>query len=174
MSPLNKPNSPWRYYVVSATAGHETLRLRKITHVGWISAFVLKCNLTTRAECANFALPNFTHYTYKIAAENNQLDIERQDDSNCFYIFGIVTTDKMILGTDSYATYQLSVTKQNNLLLLQSGIPVIDHVDGGGGYDYFYFIPNSIASTTIRLTITFGDADLFVSTKIMRPGPGNR
>jgi hypothetical protein len=102
-----------------------------------------------------------------IAAENNQLDIERQDDSNCFYIFGIVTTD-------SYATYQLSVTKQNNLLLLQSGIPVIDHVDGGGGYDYFYFIPNSIAATTIRLTITFGDADLFVSTKIMRPGPGNR
>lgn len=95
------------------------------------------------------------------------MDLIRQDDADCFYVFGVTTSY-------SFSAYQLSVTKQNNLLLLQSGISVTDHVDGGGSYDFFYFLPNFIATTTIRLDIKFGDADLYVSTTRSRPGPGNR
>ena len=131
------------------------------------TCYILKCSSTSRAQCAALALPNTTHFTHKIEEGTYQFDIIRQDETDCFYIFGITTSD-------SFAAYQLSVTKQNNLLLLQSGISVTDHVDGGGGYDFFYFVPNFIATTTIRLNIKFGDADLYVSTTRLRPGPGNR
>ena len=157
----------WRYYIVAAKAGHETLRVRKLTRIGTMSCYVLQCNSTSRAQCASLALPNTTHFTHMIVPEVDQFDIMRQDDTDCFYIFGMTTPD-------SFAAYQLSVTKQNNLLLLQSGISVSDHVDGGGGFDFFYFVPNFMATTTIRLTIKFGDADLFISTTRSRPGPGNR
>ena len=157
-----------RYYIIAASAGHETLRLRKITHAGSNVGFVIKCNSTSRAQCATSAQPSSTHSTHVIDSMTTQLDIERQDDTNCFYILAIQ------LSSASFTAYQVSATKQNNLLLLQSGISVTDHVDGGGGYDYFYFVPNLMADTTVRLTITFGDADLFISTTRVRPGPGNR
>ena len=165
----NQYNSHWRYYIVAAKAGHETLRVRKLirTSRSTTSCYILKCNSTSRAQCASLALPNTRHFTHMIAPEVSQFDIVRQDDTDCFYIFGMTASD-------FNSAYQLSVTKQNNLLLLQSGISVSDHVEGGGGFDFFYFVPNFMATTTIRLTIKFGDADLYVSTTRLRPGPGNR
>lgn len=135
--------------------------------VGQIDLYISRCPSKHSPDCHAY-LPNSTyHLASTRGAENDNVDLTRQDDYSCFYMIGVNSLSY-------YTAYTLSATLSTSTLSLQSGVAVTDHVEKGK-YDYFsYFLASADQTMRVTLITLTGDADLFMSTVCKQPNAQNR
>jgi hypothetical protein len=165
--------SQWRYYQVSANAGHQSIDVRATGLIGNIDLYVMRCPYSNFQCAGNFTahdngvqqsyLPSMTDHDQTTQGQaNDWLTIMRDDLSPCSYIVGVYSLSMFV-------EYQISFTTENSILMLQPGVAVNDAVDAKE-YSYFSFaMPPGRLALRIILTPLSGDPDLFVSAKTMRP-----
>lgn len=174
--PYEQLHNTWRFYQVSVQAGHESLDLRVTSLVGNVDMYVNKCPSSTSSDiCLGLGghatsrrsfLPNETYYLYStFGMDRDVLTIARNDPLPCSYIIGIESLSY-------FAAYQISISFEQSTLPLQPGVSISDHVSKGE-VDYFSFFFNGADQILKIILTTFsGDPDMYVSTSLNHPGPG--
>jgi hypothetical protein len=155
----------WTYFTYSAVAGHGTLRVQIAQRVGAVEVFATKCQ--NRYECSASDYPSTTHHLTNVTKLYPSIEVARYDIDASLYMFGILSRQNL------FASYLLTVTLEDNILALQSGVTVYEHVDKGY-QTHFSFTPTLNLVVNIQLYAVYGDADLYVSTKFPRPTAANR
>jgi hypothetical protein len=161
---VSSPGS-WTYFTYTAAAGHGTLRVQIAQRVGAVEVFATKCQ--DRYYCSASDYPSTTHYLTNVTKLYPSIEVARYDTSASLYMFGILSRQNL------FASYFLTVTLEDNILALQSGVTVYEHV-GKGYQTHFSFTPTLNLVVRIQLNAVYGDADLYVSTKFPRPTAANR
>jgi hypothetical protein len=155
----------WTYFTYTAVAGHGTIRVQIAQRVGAVEVFATKCKYLLNCKASDY--PSSTHHLTNVSKLYPGIEIARYDISDSSYIFGILCRQNLS------ASYLLTVTLEDNILALQSGVAVHEHV--GKGYQrHFSFTPPLNLVVRIQLYEMYGDADLYVSTKWPRPTDANR
>lgn len=94
------------------------------------------------------------------------MEILRNDAFESSYTIGVLRKNR-------FSSYLLSVTLEDNILALESGVAVVEQVSKFK-QRHFSFTPPLNLQVKIQLSVTLGDADLYVSTKWARPTAANR
>lgn len=155
----------WSYFAYTAAAGHSTIRVQIAQRVGAVEVFATKCLYF--GACMASDLPSTTHYLRNVTNLKSGIEIARYDTLDSSYIVGALSR------RSNFTAYLLTVTLEDNILALQSGVAVYERVNKGD-QRHFSFTPPLGVMVKIQLSEIYGDADLYVSTKWPRPTAANR
>ena len=159
----------WKYYQFRVQPGHETVNIVCTNIVGEVDVYVTKCSSPDASKCLApiSSLPNETYYLYTTRnKEQDSLQIPRDDKDQLSYIIGVKSLSH-------YVAYQISAALTGNMMQLQPGVSVTDHVERNE-IDYYAFnFDQDEEVLKLDITTISGDPDIYVSTKNQRPTTSN-
>uniref|UniRef100_A0A7S0IUW2 PA domain-containing protein n=1 Tax=Calcidiscus leptoporus TaxID=127549 RepID=A0A7S0IUW2_9EUKA len=151
-------HSQFMYYEIWTPPGRDTIVLTVTPQFGNPDVFV----------SSNGALPSTMYFDWTSETAGSESLTIRPDDPkacrSCRYYVGV-------LGASSSSAFVIQYTLNESLITLQAGAPVQNVEVAEGGYKFFrcFVDTHSNAGLTFSVTVTSGDADLFVSFDVERP-----